>query len=182
MPFVDDSGRNTTQVVKIDVVDVQNNAIHCSGNDGGRFSIPIPISNGFYRIPTTGEYWMIRRENLTTWVFEGVLDQGTLYGNVSPLEGDSVVNAQSNLTISADQLFFNNEPIGVSTYEEFDIGEDIVDVLVLQGTPIPQSTQVFNNGLLIPLSGIIIGEQTLLFDKPLSAGKVSIFYMKLPQR
>lgn len=181
MIFADDT-RNTTRIVMIDVVDIEKNEIHCSGKDGGRFTIPIPISNGFYRIPRTGEYWMIRRQNLTTWLFEGVVDQDKLYGNVAPQDGDSVVNASNNFIISANAMFLNNDPLGTPAYEEFDISGATTSVIELQAVPIPSSVQVFNNGLLIALSGIIIGEQSLLFETPLSAGKVAVFYMKLPQR
>jgi hypothetical protein len=48
--------------------------------------------------------------------------------------------------------------------------------------PIQTVVQVFNNGLLIPPSGIIIREQTLLFEEPLTAGNVVIYYMRLPER
>ena len=56
-----------------------------------------------------------------------------------------------------------------------------VGLIELSGTPISTTIQVFNNGLLIAPSDIIISEQTLLFNKPLSPGKVVIFYMRLPE-
>lgn len=178
--FADDS-RNTIRVVAIEVVDVDSNQIHCVGADGGRFAIPIPISNGFYRIPKVGEYWMIRRENLTTWLFEGVMEPEVLYGNVFPQEGDSVINTEGNLVVSANNVLIGNDPIGAPAYEEFEVEGNETDTLTLQSSPIPSSVQVFNNGLLIALSGIIIGEQSLLFSTPLAAGRVSVYYMKSPQ-
>lgn len=171
--------RNTIQVVRIDTVDIDSNEVHCSGKDGGRFVLKIPISNGFYRIPKTGEYWIVRRQDSTNWYFEGVVARTDLYGSAYPKEGDIVVAAAASVNISGDHVFINNLPIGVVSHEEFDFSEQMTEI-VLNGTPIMDTVQVFNNGLLIPPSKIIIREQTLLFSESLSIGKVVVYYSRVP--
>ena len=76
-------------------------------------------------------------------------------------------------------MYINNVPLGVQHSEEFDISEETGQI-VLEELPIPIAIQVFNNGLLIPPSGIIIREKTLLFDQALSVGKVVVYYTRLP--
>ncbi|MEI6481697.1 MAG: hypothetical protein WCO19_05365, partial [Candidatus Saccharibacteria bacterium] len=78
-------------------------------------------------------------------------------------------------------VFINNLPVGIFTHEEFDLTEGHISIS-LSSTPISESVQVFNNGLLIAPSGIIIREQTLLFADPLSIGKVVVYYTKVPQK
>lgn len=174
--------RNTVQVIRIDSVDVPGNQVHCVSKDGGRFAIKIPIANGFYRIPRVGENWIVRREDFTNWYFEGIVvnDQDP-YGSTHPQEGDIVVNAESNINLYGKAMYFNNEPVGIWENEEFDL-DAATDSITLAETPIPNVIQVFNNGLLIAPSVIIIRERTLLFDNPLSAGIVVVYYMKLPQQ
>lgn len=171
--------KNTTQVIKIDTVDIDTNEVHCSSKDGGRFAIKMPISNGFYRIPKTGEYWIVRRQDSTNWYFEGVVARTDLYGSAYPKEGDIVIAAASSVNISGDHVFINNMPIGVPTHQEFDIVSPTTETL-LSGIPVSDTIQVFNNGLLIPPSKIIIREQTLLFSESLSVGKVVVYYSRVP--
>lgn len=171
--------RNTTQIVRIDNVDISKNEVHCVGKDGGRFTLKIPISNGFYRIPKSGENWIVRRNDINNWYFEGVVPEETAYGSVTPKEGDIVLESLNDVNISGHAVYINNAPLGVMHSEEFDISEESSQV-TLEETPIPVAIQVFNNGLLIPPSGIIIREKTLLFDQPVSVGKVVVYYMRLP--
>lgn len=173
--------RNTTQIVKVETVNISSNEVHCTSKDGGRFTLKIPVSNGFYRIPRSGESWIVRREDLTNWYFEGVVPDETAYGSALPQEGDVVVEAPSNFKISADNIFMNNIPFGVLDYDEFDTEEELYEV-TLEEAAISDVVQVFNNGLLIPPSGMVIREQTLLFEEPLNAGKVVIYYMRSPTR
>lgn len=177
--YADD--KNTNIVVQISNVDVYKNQIHCSAKDGGKFVLRMPISNGMYRIPKTGETWIIRRKDLTNWYFEGIINIENLYGNSLPLDGDIILDSGNNVNISAKGVFINNAPIGTPFNEEFDIQEE-EGVITLSETPLPESVQVFNNGLLIAPSGIIIREQTLLFADPLSIGKVVVYYTRVPQR
>lgn len=57
-----------------------------------------------------------------------------------------------------------------------------VTLLELSGVPTSNTIQVFNNGLLIAPSDIIIRGQSLLFNNPLSPGKAVVFYMRLPEK
>ena len=174
--------RNTVQVIKIDSVDVVNNQVHCVSKDGGRFAIKIPINNGFYRIPRTGEDWIVRREDYTNWYFEGlVVNDRDPYGSTYPQEGDIVINAESNINLNGTSLYFNNEVLGVWESEEFQLTA-ASDEITLEEVPIPNVIQVFNNGLLIAPSGIIIRERTLLFDNALTVGTVVVYYMKSPSQ
>lgn len=173
--------KNTTQLVRIDSVNVAANEIHCVSKDGGRFTLRIPISNGLYRIPQSGENWIIRREDVANWYFEGILPDDSPYGSAIPNPGDVIVEAPADYKISANNIYINNIPIGVWGSEEFQINEDTLSI-ELSGVPIPTVIQVFNNGLLIPPSGIIIREQVLLFEEPLGAGNAVVYYMRLPER
>ena len=171
--------RNTTQIVRIDNVDVIKNEVHCVGKDGGRFTLKVPISNGFYRIPKSGENWIVRRNDINNWYFEGVVANESAYGSVTPQEGDIVIESLNNINMSGHGVYINNAPLGVQHLEEFDILEE-TNRIVLEEAPIPIAIQVFNNGLLMPPSGIIIREKILLFDQALSVGKVVVYYMRLP--
>lgn len=173
--------RNTVQVVRIDNVDISKNEVHCVSKDGGRFTLKIPIANGFYRIPKSGENWVVRREDLTNWYFEGVMTNDNPYGAALPQEGDVVVEAKNNINLNANSVFINNIPFGPMESEEFDVDGGEYQI-TLQNTPIPNMIQVFSNGLLIAPSGIIIREQTILFNDPLSTGKIVVYYTRSPER
>jgi len=175
------SSQKATQVVRIDAVDVANNNIHCSAKDGGRFAIKIPIDNGFYRIPSSGEYWIVKREDLTNWYFKGIVASENKYGSSYPLEGDIVLDSANNINMSANAVFINNQPVGVWYCEEHDVDVETSQIELLY--PLASNvTQVFNNGLLIAPSGIVIREQTVLFQDVLAVGKVVIYYMRLPEQ
>lgn len=173
--------KNTTQVVRIDNVNVSKNEIHCVSKDGGRFTLRIPISNGLYRIPKSGENWIIRREDIANWYFEGIVPDQSPYGSAIPNPGDVIVEAPEDYKISANNIYINNTPIGIWHYEEFNISEEAFEI-EMEDAPIPTAIQVFNNGLLIAPSGIIIREQTLLFNNPLTVGSVVVYYMRSPER
>lgn len=171
--------RNTTQVVRIDSVSISKNEVHCVAKDGGRFTLKIPISNGFYRIPKSGENWIVRRNDINNWYFEGVVPEEDAYGSVTPKEGDIVLESLNDVNISGYAVYINNAPLGVWHWDEIDLATES-DEITLSEVPIPSAIQVFNNGLLIPPSGIIIREKILLFDEPLSVGKTVVYYMRLP--
>jgi hypothetical protein len=172
--------QKTTQLVRIDAVDAPKNTIHCVSKDGGRFSLRVPVASGVYRIPKTGEYWIVKREDLTNWYFEGIMESEGKYGSSYPLEGDIVLDSANNVNISARAVFINNEAIGVWASEEFEVDAE-TGQLELSNPPASETIQVFNNGLLIPPSGIIIREQILLFQDSLEEGWVVIYYMRLPE-
>lgn len=170
-----------TQVVRIDTVDTMRNSIHCSSKDGGKFVLKIPVSGGFYRIPMTGEYWIVRRQDLTSWYFEGIIIGDDLYGSAYPKEGDGIVDLPGNLNISADNIFFNNLPIGVWSVDEIDLEETTTQV-DLSHPPISDIVQVFHNSLLVAPSGYIIHEQSVIFPDEISVGKVVVYYMRSPDK
>lgn len=173
--------KNITQIVRIDTIDINKNEVHCSGKDGGRFILKIPVSNGFYRIPKSGEHWIVRRNNSTTWYFEGIFLQENVYGSAYPKAGDSVIVTNGDLNISSDHVFLNNYPIGVLEHEEFDLDSAVSEIL-LSYVPVSETIQVFNNGLLIAPSQTVIREKTVLFNNPLSVGKVVIYYTRMPTK
>jgi hypothetical protein len=173
--------KNTTQIVRIDSVNTSKNEVHCVSKDGGRFTLRMPIASGVYRIPVSGENWIVRRQDLTNWYFEGVVPDNDPYGSAAAQPGDVIIEAPTNLKISADYIYINNSPLGVWDCEEIQLTSNASEITMSE-TPIQTVIQVFNNGLLIPPSGIIIREQTLLFEEPLTAGSVVIYYMRLPER
>jgi hypothetical protein len=170
-----------TQVVRIDTVDVNTNSIHCSSKDGGKLVLKIPVGNGFYRMPQSGEHWIVRRQDLTNWYFEGIIVGEGLYGSAYAKEGDGIINIPGNLNISANHIFLNNLPIGVWHLEEMDL-EDVVNQIDLSHSPISEVTQVFHDSLLVAPSAYIIHEQSLIFPDGLAAGKVVIYYMRSPDK
>jgi len=175
-----DSQMNT-QIVKIDTTDIAKNEIHCSTKDGGRLVLKIPVASGFYRIPKSGEYWIVRRQDLTNYYFEGIIVGDDLYGSSTPVEGDGIIDVPNNLKISANAVSINNQHIGVPHYDEFDLTSETKSV-ELSNVPLSNMIQVFNDGVLIAPSGIVIVEQMLLFTESLSIGKVVVYYMRFPTK
>lgn len=171
----------STQVVRVDTVDATTNSIHCSSKDGGKFVLKIPVGNGFYRIPKAGEYWIVRRQDLTNWYFEGVIIGEGLYGSAYPKEGDGIIDIPGNLNISASHIFFNNLPVGVWHSEEIDldVSSNQID---LAYSPISEVIQVFHDSLLVAPSAYIIHEQSLIFPDGLGSGKVVVYYMRSPDK
>lgn len=174
--------RETIQVVKIDSVDVEKRNIHCTSKDGGRFTIKMPVASGLYRIPKSGENWIARRDGISNWSFVGIVEGDDNFASVIPLEGDIVIETPSEVKISANGVYINNSPLGVWEYDEFTIEGSTTTTLTLEDSPVSPVIQVFNNGLFIPPSGIIIVEQTLLFTNALSPGTAVVYYMRLPDQ
>lgn len=174
--------REAIQIVKIDLVDMDKREIHCTSRDGGRFTIKLPVGNGVYRVPRSGEDWVVRRENVNSWTFRGIVEGDNNFASVIPLEGDIVIETPSELKISANGVYINNSALGVWEYEQFAIEGSTTTEITLADSPVSSVIQVFNNGLLIPPSGIIIIEQTLLFTNALNAGIAVVYYMRLPDQ
>lgn len=174
--------RDTLQVVKIDFVDLEKREIFCSSKDGGRFTLKIPVGNGLYRIPKSGENWLIHRENINNWSMHGVIQEGFKISPLIPQEGDIVIDSPSEVKVSTNAFYINNDVVGVWEYQEFDIEGSETKQLLLDFAPASETIQVFNNGLLIPPSGIIIVEQVLLFQTALNPGIAVAYYTRLPER
>lgn len=162
------------QVVTIEGFDQVNKTIDTVSKAGGRISIPMYLTNGMLRIPKIGENWIVRRFDTTNWFFEGRYSD-TDYMPFS--DGDGVIDAKY-LYIVAEKLLLGGIPLGTAEIDEFDITNPDVKEIQISHIPIQKSLQVFNNGLLIAPSSIIIEKTNLVFENSLSVGKVVSFYQK----
>jgi hypothetical protein len=174
--------RDTIQVVTIDFVDINKREVFCSSKDGGRFTLKIPVGDGVYRIPKSGENWIIHRENINNWSFQGVIQSGFETSVAGAQEGDLVIESPSEVKMSTRTFYLNGVAMGVWTMEEFSIEGGTTRSLEIANTPTSDIIQVFNNGLLIPPSGIIIVEQVLLFSEALDAGWAAVYYTRFPEQ
>lgn len=163
------------QVVIIEGFDQENKVVHTISKGGGRISIPMYLMNGLVRIPKIGENWIVRRFDSTNWFFEGCYSD-TSYMGLN--DGDIIIEAPDYLYVSAQKVLLNGQPIGVAEYDEIDIEAADISEIQISHIPVSKSLQVFNNGLLIAPSSIIIEKTNLIFSGSLAVGKVVAFYQK----
>jgi hypothetical protein len=168
--------------VLIDEVDPNTQIVQVVDSRGGKFSISYATTAGSLLIPKKGEYWLAERADYE-WVLSGRYETSEDKLKIADLNpGDNRLLSSTVVRISAPSLTFNDQLLGVMTWDRFEIPSQGLSSIILTKAPIsPKTIMAFSNGRLLDPTLLTLAHNVLIGNSiRFAAGVLVVHYQFIP--
>lgn len=168
-------------VVLIDDVSPSNQTVQVTDMRGGKFTLTYSGA-GSLLVPAKGDSWIIQRNDFAWELIDRYESSSDIIKNSELNPGDNRISSTTELKLAAPVVSINRQPLGVTTWDRFDIPHQGLWNVALSHNPIVKSVMAFNNGGLVDPSylkintNIVDGNPKIKFAN----GSLVIYYQYIP--
>jgi hypothetical protein len=178
------NGSTERRIVLIDEVNPLAQTVNCIDVRGGQFQIKYTVTpGGAFRVPVKGERWIIE-QNGYTWQLESQVSGDEARFPLSDLQpGDNLVEANGVVHLAGDGVKINHQPLGVTTWDRFEIPPGGASLVNLSHAPVDIKTvQVYNNRRIVDPFYLTLTQDTLSGGSKIrfSEGILLVYYQYIP--